>query len=320
MHTDVQLFLLAAEDLNFTRAAKRAHVTQQCLSAHIRKLEKNYQTRLFERSPHLALTPAGEVLYRSLRKIQIIERSTRENISGIREGIRGKVTMGINASRVQLLLPKLYRQYHKEFPNVILSVVLDDVRNQVEKLLNGNIDLLVGVNCPLQWDLVSTPLAEESVFFLATDTFLQQHAKKAGAYPRTLRTGTIDMAEYTSLPLVQNAEASTIVTVVERYCQAHNLLQDTLIQVSDSQTQIRLCGTGLVGMYLAESLLSMPREYNRLHPEEESLRILRPKGMNETLHFAMVTHRNATQPFYIRRLQEMLKNLVKKEIDSHEER
>ncbi|MFR9127368.1 MAG: LysR family transcriptional regulator [Acidaminococcus intestini] len=39
MDTDSEMFLLAAEELNFTRAAKRAYVTQQCLSAHIKKLE-----------------------------------------------------------------------------------------------------------------------------------------------------------------------------------------------------------------------------------------------------------------------------------------
>lgn len=66
-------------------------------------------------------------------------------------------------------------------------------------------------------DLVFTPLKEEKVFFLATDSYLKAHAKSPGAYPKTLRTGIIDMKEYDTLPLVQNAEASTLVTVVERY-------------------------------------------------------------------------------------------------------
>ena len=78
MDTDSEMFLLAAEELNFTRAAKRAYVTQQCLSAHIKKLEIRMGAPLFERVPYMALTPAGKVLYRSLRRIELIERSCRE--------------------------------------------------------------------------------------------------------------------------------------------------------------------------------------------------------------------------------------------------
>ena len=112
MDTDSEMFLLAAEELNFTRAAKRAYVTQQCLSAHIKKLEIRMGAPLFERVPYMALTPAGKVLYRSLRRIELIERSCRENIEAIREGTQGEVTLGMNAGRVQFFLPRLYEAYH----------------------------------------------------------------------------------------------------------------------------------------------------------------------------------------------------------------
>ena len=57
------MFILAVEEMNFTKAAHRSHVTQQCLSCHIKKLEDHYHTRLFERRPKLRLTTAGKSLY-----------------------------------------------------------------------------------------------------------------------------------------------------------------------------------------------------------------------------------------------------------------
>lgn len=303
------MFLLAAEELNFTRAAKRAYVTQQCLSAHIKKLEGRMGGPLFERVPYMALTPAGKVLYRSLRRIELIERSCRKNIEAIWEGTQGEVTLGMNAGRVQFFLPRLYEAYHRKFPYVTLKVVIDDVKNQARRLLDGKIDFLVGVNCPVNRELVFTPLKEEKVFFLATDSYLKAHAKSPGAYPKTLRTGIIDMKEYDTLPLVQNAEASTLATVVERYEKKQNLVQDTLVRVSDSNAQIRLCGTGLVGMYLAESLVEMARFHGSETAAGNPLRILAIKELTETLRLDLVTHREADQPLYIRQLEAMIRDV-----------
>ena len=172
MDTDSEMFLLAAEELNFTRAAKRAYVTQQCLSAHIKKLEIRMGAPLFERVPYMALTPAGKVLYRSLRRIELIERSCRENIEAIREGTQGEVTLGMNAGRVQFFLPRLYEAYHRKFPHVTLKVVIDDVKNQARRLLDGKIDFLVGVNCPVDRDLVFTPLVKGREGFFPCNGFL----------------------------------------------------------------------------------------------------------------------------------------------------
>lgn len=257
----------------------------------------------------MALTPAGKVLYRSLRRIELIERSCRKNIEAIREGTQGEVTLGMNAGRVQFFLPRLYEAYHRKFPHVTLKVVIDDVKNQARRLLDGKIDFLVGVNCPVNRELVFTPLKEEKVFFLATDSYLKAHAKSPGAYPKTLRTGIIDMKEYDTLPLVQNAEASTLATVVERYEKKQNLVQDTLVRVSDSNAQIRLCGTGLVGMYLAESLVEMARFHGSETAAGNPLRILAIKELTETLRLDLVTHREADQPLYIRQLEAMIRDV-----------
>ena len=48
-----EMFLLAAEELNFSRAAERAFVTPQCLSDHIKRLEAHHHVTLFRRRPHL---------------------------------------------------------------------------------------------------------------------------------------------------------------------------------------------------------------------------------------------------------------------------
>ena len=77
MNIGFEMFLLAAEEMNFSKAAERAFVTQQCLSDHIKRLEETYHVTLFKRRPHLELTPEGQAMRRYLGKIQFLENSMK---------------------------------------------------------------------------------------------------------------------------------------------------------------------------------------------------------------------------------------------------
>ena len=62
-------FLAVGEALNFRKAAERLGIAQPALSRSIRDLERQLGFALFERSTRrVALTPAGEVLYRDGRE------------------------------------------------------------------------------------------------------------------------------------------------------------------------------------------------------------------------------------------------------------
>ena len=62
---NLEYFLAAAEEKNITRAAKKLYISQQSLSEHIAKLEDELGVPLFERTPNLKLTYAGEKHVRS---------------------------------------------------------------------------------------------------------------------------------------------------------------------------------------------------------------------------------------------------------------
>lgn len=47
---NLEYFLVAAEELNFTKAAKRLYISQQSLSNHISNLEKEFDIALFHRT------------------------------------------------------------------------------------------------------------------------------------------------------------------------------------------------------------------------------------------------------------------------------
>src|SRR5947208_3580999 len=60
-------FQAAAEELSFSRAAKRLHIAQPALSRAIKQLEHSLGAEVLERTRHFVrLTPAGAVLLREI--------------------------------------------------------------------------------------------------------------------------------------------------------------------------------------------------------------------------------------------------------------
>jgi DNA-binding transcriptional LysR family regulator len=67
---DLRYFVAVAEELHFTRAAERLHVSQPALSRQIRLLERHLRCDLFVREPRVVrLTAAGEVLLVEAREV-----------------------------------------------------------------------------------------------------------------------------------------------------------------------------------------------------------------------------------------------------------
>ncbi|MFJ4654215.1 LysR family transcriptional regulator [Nocardia sp. NPDC088792] len=71
-------FLEVAEQLSFTRAARKLHITQQALSTSVRRLEKELGVTLFERTTRrVALTRAGRTLRDGSRTLLMVSREVR---------------------------------------------------------------------------------------------------------------------------------------------------------------------------------------------------------------------------------------------------
>ena len=86
---NLEYFLVAAEELNFTRAAKRLYISQQSLSNHISNLEKEFDIALFQRTTPLTLTYAGQVLEKRAREILELREETYHEIADIKDFSKG---------------------------------------------------------------------------------------------------------------------------------------------------------------------------------------------------------------------------------------
>ncbi|HDN04459.1 MAG TPA: LysR family transcriptional regulator [Chloroflexi bacterium] len=139
----LNIFMVAAETLNFTQAAERLHMSQPSVSQHIRALEKHFDEVLFIRQGRsLILSDAGRVLIPMAE--QFVKQSTRINeaMSSLKGHIKGLINIRCNALTGRYTLPEFFTQFHGIYPEVTISCRTDGCGYPLETLRNGDMHFL----------------------------------------------------------------------------------------------------------------------------------------------------------------------------------
>jgi DNA-binding transcriptional LysR family regulator len=138
----LEYFVVSAETLSFTEAARRCHLAQPAISQQIHKLEEELGFELFIRSPRgLVLTDAGKSYYHEVT--EVLERldQARERAACVALGQVGTLTIGAFGS-TQGSDFEIVRRFHDENPNIKLEFCGIDTPHQAIRLANGDFDAM----------------------------------------------------------------------------------------------------------------------------------------------------------------------------------
>jgi DNA-binding transcriptional LysR family regulator len=135
-------FIAVAEELHFSRAAERLHISQPPLSQQIQSLEAELGVKLFERTKRqVHLTEAGNVfLDRSYRVLAQLEQAIAV-IQQIGRGEVGRLAIGFVDSAMYTLLPEILRSFREQFPAVELRLHELTTAQQIQALYDKQIDV-----------------------------------------------------------------------------------------------------------------------------------------------------------------------------------
>jgi DNA-binding transcriptional LysR family regulator len=121
----LRYFQAVAEELSFSRAARRLRIAQPALSRAVQEMERELGTQLIERerkSPRL--TPAGAVL---LHETGVLLERLDEAIRRVRrtaKGEEGELRLGYIGPPTRAFLGRLLKEYARRFPRV--TVILEE--------------------------------------------------------------------------------------------------------------------------------------------------------------------------------------------------
>ncbi len=160
----LRYFVAVAEELNFTRAAKRLHTAQPSLSQQIRQLEDEVGVRLLERTKrHVQLTVAGRVMLREARDILSRVDYAVQMASKAARGHAGEISVCTFPGADVKILPRLRSMFAKRLPDVRLIVHSRYVLDPLAGLRAGTIDVAFTRGPLSEPDLVTEEVLREKL-------------------------------------------------------------------------------------------------------------------------------------------------------------
>ena len=309
MQAGQKIFMTVVEEMSISRAAARSFVTQQCVSDHIKRLEEEYQVELFKRRPRLSITPAGQELYETFSEIKRMEEKLEKKLDKIKGQSKQKLTIGVNGTRINMILSKLLTEYNRYFPKVVISFVVRDTRTLEQMLLKEELDMLLDLNAhgSPQFNILS--VAKDQLFFLISQKLFEKYFKKDDI--QRFNQG-ITLKDFKDVPLVSNAEITTIHGILMHYAQKENVDLNILYYTGDYETQLALCSSNLAAGVCPTIVIKRIFDYNRRNPGNE-LRVFPLKDQTEELEIQIVTNKGVVQPPYMKKFIELLQILLKNE-------
>lgn len=165
----LEYFVSAAEELNFSRAANRCHVVQSAISTSIRALERELDVTLFDRSTHrVTLTHEGEVLLEHSYDVFRSVDAARGAIMHTDGQLRGIVRIGVMQGAWKGMTEALVAM-KKAHPLVAITLRQAPAVDLFRDVNSGDLDVAIG---PLRKDrqpgLIVRELYREQLVALTT--------------------------------------------------------------------------------------------------------------------------------------------------------
>jgi len=139
----IELFVAAAEEQHFSKAAERCNIVQSGLSAAIKGLEDEIGTSLFIRTTRrVELSPAGQIFLPEARRVLAALKAAQKSIGAVKAGSSGRLVVSIVQSLSPFLdIPHMLQSFKVNHPNVEISVRETKPGDLNTELRRGSVDV-----------------------------------------------------------------------------------------------------------------------------------------------------------------------------------
>jgi DNA-binding transcriptional LysR family regulator len=145
----LETFLEVARHTSFSRAAEKRFRTQPAISSQIRSLEEEVGARLFDRSGgKVALTAAGKLFQQYAEQTLDARKTMLVTLAEMERVPRGEIVVGANEGTCLHILPEVFAEFKKLYPNVGVQISRLERAKIMESIIDNSVDFGV-VSAPV---------------------------------------------------------------------------------------------------------------------------------------------------------------------------
>lgn len=194
---ELKVFIVAAEEGNFSRAAERLQLSQSAVSQNIQSIEKTYGVSLFvRRGRTVELSEAGQSILPLARELLNASRLLEDSLHNINNMVGGELLIGCSTSAGRYLMPSLLSQFQRMYPAITPRVRVMSREHITQRLLNESIPMGVASSYIDYREIECVPLFEDRIILIVPIS--HPWAQYGKAMPADLLDQPIIMREDTS--------------------------------------------------------------------------------------------------------------------------
>lgn len=239
---------------SLTKAAEKLYVSQPSLSQYVKRLENSLGVELFDRSSSpLQLTYAGERYYQYVLQVLRLDENVRKEFQDINNQTSGRLRLGVALWRGACLLPDIFPEFHRRYPDIHLELTEGRSVQLVAALMNDKIDFAV-MNLPrtLDYEKLTCEVIREERILLAAPTdhpyvqTLLASCSQSGKYPEA----SLDMLRH--IPLVLTKPGQNLTHEVMHALGKRKIEPNILLETGNLTTAINLTAQGIACTFVPE--------------------------------------------------------------------
>lgn len=129
---------------SLTNAAKALKISQPALSQGLNALEKEIGLKIFNRRANpITLTPEGELYYKHICRMEILNADFEKELSGFRNETNNKVVIGAPAVYVNTIIAPAVVALVKRYPEYKVSIKTEVIENLISLSAAGKLDCFI---------------------------------------------------------------------------------------------------------------------------------------------------------------------------------
>ena len=164
----LHVFETVADELSFTRASERLHLSQPAVSIQVKQLEEGVGLPLFEHTgKRISLTEAGSILYNCSQTIRSVLEDTGEQIDELMGIQRGKLDVTV-ATTASYFASRILAGFASHYPQIAISLDVTNREGLLQQLESNQCDLVIMGEPPRGKRLESTPIMANPLVIIAS--------------------------------------------------------------------------------------------------------------------------------------------------------